>query len=182
MGLKISIDSASMFNKALEMIEARHLFDLSPEQIEVIVHPQSVIHSMVGYSDGSVLAQLGAPDMRTAIGYALSFPRRSHLPVERLDFAKLSRLDFEAPDEERFPAIRLARLAMTRGKVQGAVLNAAKEIALEAFIAGRLGFLSMAKVAEDVMDRLAHLPEATSMDDVYAADEEARRLAAGLLN
>ncbi|PZM09532.1 1-deoxy-D-xylulose-5-phosphate reductoisomerase [Rhizobium tubonense] len=182
MGLKISIDSASMFNKALEMIEARHLFDLKPEQIEVVVHPQSVIHSMVGYSDGSVLAQLGAPDMRTAIGYALTFPRRSHLPVERLDFAKLSRLDFEAPDEERFPALRLARIAMTRGGVQGAVLNAAKEVALEAFIEGRLGFLTMAKVAGEIMDRLAHLPAAGSMDDVFAADEEARRLAAGLLN
>jgi 1-deoxy-D-xylulose-5-phosphate reductoisomerase len=182
MGLKISIDSASMFNKALEMIEARHLFDLRPEQIEVIVHPQSVIHSMVGYTDGSVLAQLGAPDMRTAIGFALAFPRRSHLPVERLDFAKLSRLDFEAPDEERFPALRLARLAMTRGGVQGAVLNGAKEIALEAFIDGRIGFLTMAEITGKVMDRLSHLSDAEDMDDVFAADEEARRMAAGLLN
>jgi 1-deoxy-D-xylulose-5-phosphate reductoisomerase len=182
MGLKISIDSASMFNKALEMIEARHLFDLEPEQIEVVVHPQSVVHSMVGYSDGSVLAQLGTPDMRTAIGYALTFPRRSHLPVERLDFAKLSRLDFEAPDEERFPALRLARIAMTRGGVQGAVLNAAKEVALEAFIDGRLGFLTMARVAGEIMDRLEHLPPAGNMDDVFAADDEARRMAAGLVN
>ncbi|WFS00423.1 1-deoxy-D-xylulose-5-phosphate reductoisomerase [Rhizobium tumorigenes] len=182
MGLKISIDSASMFNKALEMIEARHLFGLTPDQIEVVVHPQSVVHSMVGYSDGSVLAQLGAPDMRTAIGYALSYPRRAHLPVERLDFTKLARLDFETPDDVRFPAIRLARLAMIRGGVQGAVLNGAKEIALDAFIAGRTGFLTMAKVAEDVMDRLAHLPPASSMVDVFAADEEARRLATGLLN
>ncbi|WFR94937.1 1-deoxy-D-xylulose-5-phosphate reductoisomerase [Rhizobium tumorigenes] len=182
MGLKISIDSASMFNKALEMIEARHLFGLTPDQIEVVVHPQSVVHSMVGYSDGSVLAQLGAPDMRTAIGYALSYPRRAHLPVERLDFTKLARLDFETPDDVRFPAIRLARLAMTRGGVQGAVLNGAKEIALDAFIAGRTGFLTMAKVAEEVMDRLAYLPAASSMDDVFAADEEARRLATGLLN
>lgn len=123
MGLKISIDSASMFNKALEMIEAKHLFGLTPEQVEVIVHPQSIIHSMVGYTDGSVLAQLGCPDMRTAIGYALQYPKRASLAVERLDFAKLSRLDFEAPDETRFPALRLARLAMTRGGVQGAVLN-----------------------------------------------------------
>jgi 1-deoxy-D-xylulose-5-phosphate reductoisomerase len=182
MGLKISIDSASMFNKALEMIEARHLFDLRPEQIEVIVHPQSVVHSMVGYTDGSVLAQLGAPDMRTAIGFALAFPRRSHLPVERLDFAKLSRLDFEAPDEERFPALRLARVAMTRGGVQGAVLNAAKEVALEAFIAGRVGFLTMAEVTNQVMDRLSHLPDAADMDDVFAADEEARRMAVRLIN
>jgi 1-deoxy-D-xylulose-5-phosphate reductoisomerase len=182
MGLKISIDSASMFNKALEMIEARHLFDLEPHQIEVIVHPQSVVHSMVGYTDGSVLAQLGAPDMRTAIGYALTYPRRSNLPVERLDFAKLSRLDFEAPDEERFPALKLARIAMTRGGVQGAVLNAAKEVALDAFIEGRLGFLTMAKVTGEIMNRLEHLPAADSMDDVFAADEEARRLAAGLIN
>lgn len=178
MGLKISIDSASMFNKALEMIEARHLFGLAPEQIEVIVHPQSVIHSMVGYTDGSVLAQLGAPDMRTAIGYALSYPLRPTLPVERLDFAKLARLDFEAPDEVRFPALRLARLAMIRGGVQGAVLNGAKEVALEAFIAGRLSFLEMARVTETVMDQLIHLPPATAMDEVFAADREARRRAA----
>ncbi|WP_111564873.1 1-deoxy-D-xylulose-5-phosphate reductoisomerase [Rhizobium sp.] len=181
MGLKISIDSASMFNKALEMIEAKHLFGLTPEQIEVIVHPQSVIHSMVGYTDGSVLAQLGAPDMRTAIGYALAHPRRPNLPIERLDFAKLARLDFEAPDETRFPALRLARLAMTRGGVQGAVLNAAKEVALEAFIAGRLSFLAMADVTETVMDQLAHLPEAATMDDVFAVDKEARQRAAVLV-
>lgn len=177
MGLKISIDSASMFNKALEMIEAKHLFDLTADQIEVIVHPQSIIHSMVGYTDGSVLAQLGCPDMRHAIGYALEFPRRGHLPVERLDFAKLSRLDFEAPDEMRFPALRLARLAMTRGGVQGAVLNGAKETALEAFIAGNLGFLAMAEITEAVMEELAHLPPAASMDDVFEADREARKAA-----
>ncbi len=177
MGLKISIDSASMFNKALEMIEAKHLFDLEPDQVEVIVHPQSVIHSMVGYTDGSVLAQLGCPDMRTAIGYALQYPQRASLAVERLDFAKLSRLDFEAPDEIRFPALRLARLAMTRGGVQGAVLNGAKEVALEAFIDGRTGFLTMAEITEKVMTELSNLPPASSMDDVFAADAEARRLA-----
>jgi 1-deoxy-D-xylulose-5-phosphate reductoisomerase len=182
MGLKISIDSASLFNKALEMIEAKHLFDLAPDQIEVIVHPQSVIHSMVGYTDGSVLAQLGTPDMRTAIGYALSYPRRPNLPIERLDFAKLARLDFEAPDEKRFPALRLAKLAMTRGGVQGAVLNGAKEVALEAFIAGKLSFLAMAQITEAVMDRLAGMPSATSMDDVFAADKEARQRAAGLID
>ncbi|RDL49862.1 1-deoxy-D-xylulose 5-phosphate reductoisomerase [Ensifer sp. M14] len=181
MGLKISIDSASMFNKALEMIEAKHLFGLKPEQIEVIVHPQSVIHSMVGYTDGSVLAQLGCPDMRTAIGYALSYPSRCDLPIERLDFAKLSRLDFEAPDEIRFPAIRLARRAMEEGGVQGAVLNGAKETALEAFIAGEIGFLAMAEIVETVMDKLSDLPAAVTMDDVFAADEKARQLAAGLL-
>ncbi|WP_319517552.1 1-deoxy-D-xylulose-5-phosphate reductoisomerase [uncultured Martelella sp.] len=181
MGLKISIDSASMFNKALEMIEAMHLFALRPDQVEVIVHPQSIIHSMVGYADGSVLAQLGTPDMRTAIGYALAYPGRPALSVERLDFAKLSRLDFEAPDEMRFPALRLARVAMDRGRLQGAVLNGAKEVALEAFIAGRCGFLEMAEITEKVMDDLSHLPAATGIDDIFAADQEARRQAAMLV-
>nr|CAD6432278.1 1-deoxy-D-xylulose-5-phosphate reductoisomerase [Rhizobium sp. Q54] len=181
MGLKISIGSASMFNKALEMIEAKHLFDLKPEQIEVIVHPQSIIHSMVGYADGSVLAQLGSPDMRTAIGYALTYPDRPRLNVERLDFAKLARLDFEAPDEVRFPALRLARTALARGGVQGAVMNAAEEIAFDAFCAGRIGFLAMADVAEEVMEAMASHPAATAIEDVFEADAEARRRAAGII-
>ena len=181
MGLKISIDSASMFNKALEMIEARHLFGLRPEQIEVIVHPQSIIHSMVGYSDGSVLAQLGAPDMRHAIGYAISHPRRANLPVERLDFARLARLDFTAPDETRFPALALARTAMQRGGLQGAILNGAKEAALDAFIAGRTGFLDMADIVAETMDRLDDGREASSIEHVYAADLEARAVAESLL-
>lgn len=181
MGLKISIDSASMFNKALEMIEARHLFSMRPEQIEVIVHPQSIIHSMVGYSDGSVLAQLGSPDMRHAIGYAISHPRRASLPVERLDFASLARLDFIAPDETRFPALALARTAMQRGGLQGAILNGAKEAALEAFIAGQTGFLEMADIVETVMDRLDDGRQAQSIEDVYAADQDARALATTLL-
>lgn len=178
MGLKISIDSASMFNKALEMIEARHLFDMPPEAIEVIVHPQSVVHSLVGYSDGSVLAQLGTPDMRTAIGYALAYPSRVALPVKRLDLAALARLDFEAPDERRFPALALARTAMARGGLQGAVLNGAKETALEAFIAGRIGFLAMAEIVGKVMDRMAGGGTAGAIEDVYEADREARRRAA----
>jgi 1-deoxy-D-xylulose-5-phosphate reductoisomerase len=177
MGLKISVGSASMFNKALEMIEAKHLFGVTPEQIEVIVHPQSVIHSMVGYSDGSVLAQLGCPDMRTAIGYALTYPDRPKLDVERLDFAKLARLDFEAPDEARFPALRLARTAMARGGVQGAVMNAAEEIAFHAFCDGRIGFLNMADIAEQVMEDMTGYGTAITMDDVFAADAEARRRA-----
>ncbi|TCV70920.1 1-deoxy-D-xylulose 5-phosphate reductoisomerase [Neorhizobium sp. R1-B] len=181
MGLKISIGSASMFNKALEMIEAKHLFNLRPDQIEVIVHPQSVIHSMVGYTDGSVLAQLGCPDMRTAIGYALTYPDRPKLDVERLDFAKLARLDFEAPDEVRFPALRLARTALQRGGVQGAVLNAAEEIAFHAFCAGRIGFLSMADVAEKVMEVMQGHGAARSMDEVFAADDEARRRASEII-
>lgn len=177
MGVKISIDSAALFNKALEMIEAKHLFDLDPDEIEVMVHPQSVIHSMVGYADGSVLAQLGSPDMRTAIGYALAWPRRGHVPVERLDFAKLARLDFEAPDETRFPALRLAREAMAAGGVAGAVLNGAKEVALEAFIAGRTGFLDMARIVEATMEAVGSNGDAGSIDAVYAADAEARRYA-----
>ncbi|MFT2213856.1 1-deoxy-D-xylulose-5-phosphate reductoisomerase [Rhizobium giardinii] len=178
MGLKISIGSASMFNKALEMIEAKHLFDVAPSQIEVVVHPQSIIHSMVGYTDGSVIAQLGCPDMRTAIGYALTYPMRTKLNVDRLDFAKLARLDFEAPDEIRFPALRLARTAMERGGLQGAVMNAAEEVAFEAFVSGRIGFLDMADIAEAVMDRMTAVAPAVSMDDVFAADSEARARAA----
>jgi len=181
MGLKISIGSASMFNKALEMIEAKHLFNVRPEQIEVIVHPQSIIHSMVGYTDGSVLAQLGCPDMRTAIGYALTYPLRSTLDVDRLDFARLARLDFEAPDEERFPALRLARLALERDGLQGAIMNAAEETAFHAFVAGRIGFLDMAEVVETVMDRMVDVAAATVIDDVFAADAEARIRAAEVI-
>lgn len=181
MGLKISIGSASMFNKALEMIEAKHLFDLKPDQIEVIVHPQSVIHSMVGYTDGSVLAQLGCPDMRTAIGYALTYPNRPKLNVERLDFAKLARLDFEAPDEVRFPALRLARTALERGGIQGAAMNAAEETSFHAFCAGRIGFLNMADITEQVMDSMANYGAATTMDEVFAADAEARRRAGEII-
>ena len=180
MGARISIDSASMFNKALEMIEARHLFAVAPEQIEVIVHPQSVIHSMVGYADGSILAHLGPADMRVAIGHALAWPDRRGLEVERLDFARLSRLDFEAPDEARFPALALARGAMRRGGVAGCVMNAAREVALDAFIAGRIGFLCMADLVESVMDRLDALPPATDLEDIFAADAEARRTARAL--
>lgn len=181
MGLKISIDSASMFNKALEMIEARHLFGMRPEQIEVIVHPQSIIHSMVGYTDGSVLAQLGAPDMRHAIGYAIAHPRRTSLPVERLDFAKLAKLEFYAPDETRFPALGLARIAMQRGGLQGAVLNGAKEIALEAFIAGQLGFLEMADIVAATMDKLDDGRVARTIEDVFETDRDARGVAALLI-
>ncbi len=181
MGFKISIGSASMFNKALEMIEAKHLFNVRPDQIEVVVHPQSVIHSMVGYTDGSVLAQLGCPDMRTAIGYALTYPARTKLSVDRLDFAKLARLDFEAPDEIRFPALRLARTALERGGLQGAIMNAAEEIAFHAFVDGRIGFLEMADIAEAVMDEMIATGSADTMDAVFAADAEARRRAAALV-
>lgn len=177
MGLKISIGSATMFNKALEMIEAQHLFSVAPDAVEVVVHPQSIIHSMVGYRDGSVLAQMGTPDMRTAIGYAMAWPRRIPLDVERLDFTKLSRLDFEPPDERRFPALRLARLAMKRGGLHGAILNAAEETACNAFIDGRTAFLDMARITEKVMEEMAEAGSARDMEDVFAADAEARRRA-----
>ena len=181
MGLKVSIGSASMFNKGLEMNEAKYLFDLRPDQVEVIVHPQSIIHSMVGYTDGSYIAQLGSPDMRTAISYALTYPQRGNLSVERLDFAKLARLDFEAPDEARFPAIRLARTALERGGLQGAALNAAEETAFHAFVAGNIGFLDMAEIVETVMDRLHDGRSAATIEDVFAADDEARRHARELI-
>ncbi len=180
MGAKISVDSASMFNKALEMIEARWLFDAAPEQIEVIVHPQSIIHSMVGYADGTVLAQLGPPDMRGAIAYALSWPDRATLPLQRLDFAALGRLEFRAPDETRFPALRLARAALEAGGSAGCVLNAAKETALEAFLAGEVGFLDMAHVVEEAMARLSPYIEATTLEAVLELDASARAVAASL--
>jgi len=181
MGARISIDSASMFNKALEMIEARHLFGVDPARIEVIVHPQSVIHSMVGFADGSILAHLGPADMRVAIGHALAWPERRALDVERLDFAALARLDFEPPDPDRFPALGLARAAMARGGVAGCVLNGAREVALDAFIAGRIGFLAMADLVESAMQRLDGWPAATDLDDIFAADREARRVGLDLV-
>jgi 1-deoxy-D-xylulose-5-phosphate reductoisomerase len=175
MGRKISIDSATLFNKALEMIEADRLFGAPGRSLEVVIHPQSVIHSMVGYSDGSILAQLGAPDMRTAIGYALGWPARPSLPVQRLDFAKVGRLDFEAPDEARFPALRLARQAIASGGLAGAVLNGAKEAALDAFIDRRIGLLDIAAMVERVMEKLG-APEAASIGAVFDADTRARAL------
>jgi len=180
MGKKISIDSATLFNKALEMIEADRLFGAPGRSLEVVIHPQSVIHSMVGYSDGSILAQLGAPDMRTAIGYALGWPQRPSLPVQRLDFAKVARLDFEAPDEVRFPALRLAREAIAAGDLAGAVLNGAKEVALEAFIDGRIGLLDIAATVEKVMQRMG-APAATEIGAVFDADTRARALATELV-
>ncbi len=181
MGQRISIDSASMFNKALEMIEAWHLFQVTPDTIEVIVHPQSIIHSMVGFADGSILAHLGPADMRVAIGHTLAWPERRNLPVERLDFARLARLDFEAPDPERFPSLGLARRAMERGGVAGCVLNASREVALDAFIAGQIGFLDMARLVEAAMESLDDLPPATDLTDIFAVDAEARRVGRALL-
>ncbi|MEZ5755246.1 MAG: 1-deoxy-D-xylulose-5-phosphate reductoisomerase [Paracoccaceae bacterium] len=182
MGNRISIDSASMFNKALELIETREFFGFDPGMIEVLVHPQSIVHALVGFRDGGVMAHLGPADMRHAIGYALHWPARGDVPVERLDLAKLARLSFEAPDEARFPALRLAREVMAlRGKA-GAAFNAAKEIALDHFMAGEIGFLDMAAVVEATLERLSGevalgIP-AADLDEVLAMDHLARIRAA----
>ncbi|GAB2178926.1 1-deoxy-D-xylulose-5-phosphate reductoisomerase [Dongia sp. agr-C8] len=176
MGAKISVDSASMMNKGLELIEAHHLFRLPEQQIEILVHPQSVIHSMVAYSDGSVLAQLGTPDMRTPIAYALGWPNRIAAPSARLDFAKVAQLTFEAPDPVRFPALRIAREALQAGGTAPAILNAANEVAVAAFLAGRIGFMDIAALSESVLEALPQ-SDLGSIDDVIAADAEARRLA-----
>jgi len=174
MGAGISLDSATMFNKGLELIEADQLFPVAGHAIEILVHPQSIIHSMVGYRDGSVLAQLGTPDMRTPIAYALGWPRRVPSPVERLDFVALSRLDFEAPDETRFPALRIAREAMEAGGLAPCAMNAAKEVAAAAFLQRRIAFLDIAAVVETVLERFDHGNAASSLDDVIAADRLAR--------
>ncbi len=180
MGAKISVDSASMMNKGLELIEAAHIFPIAHEQIEILVHPQSVIHSMVEYVDGSVLAQLGTPDMRTPIASTLAWPDRTPSPSEKLDFAKVAQLNFEAPDLERFPALRLAREAIEKGGVFPATLNAANEVAVAAFLNGGLKFLDIAGVTEHVLD-LVGRPNGpatlTSLEEAMDADATARRLA-----
>jgi 1-deoxy-D-xylulose-5-phosphate reductoisomerase len=176
MGAKISVDSASMMNKGLELIEAHHLFRMPEAQIDILVHPQSVIHSMVAYSDGSVLAQLGTPDMRTPIAYALGWPKRIGAPSARLDFAKVAQLTFEAPDPARFPALRIAREALKAGGTAPAILNAANEVAVAHFLAGRIGFMDIPALAEAVLESL---PSAglSSIEDVIETDAEARRVA-----
>ena len=178
MGQRITVDSATMFNKALEVIETREFFGVSPDQIEVIIHPESLIHSMVGFHDGAIMAHLGAPDMRHAIGYALNYPDRSPLPVARLDFAALGKLSFIAPDEARYPALRLAREVMATRGLSGAVFNAAKEIALDLFIDGRIGFLDMGHLVEDTLtmlsDELSLGNAALTLEDVQGADHLAR--------
>ncbi|MFT6163825.1 MAG: 1-deoxy-D-xylulose-5-phosphate reductoisomerase [Zhongshania aliphaticivorans] len=181
MGRKISVDSATMMNKGLELIEACWLFQTDPATIEIIVHPQSVIHSMVEYVDGSVLAQLGNPDMRTPIAHALAWPQRIHSGVSSLDIISQARLDFEAPDEERFPCLRLARDAAIRGGTAPAVLNAANEIAVAAFLDGKLAFVDIAQVIADVMAQ-TNIGEPQSLLDVQAADSAARVLAVDLIS
>lgn len=178
MGQRITIDSASMFNKALEVIETKELFGVTPEQVEVVVHPESMIHALVGFNDGAVMAHLGAPDMRHAIGFALNWPERKSLPVDRIDLAKIAKLRFEAPDERRFPALRLARDVMQMGGLSGAVFNAAKETALDGFIAGQVGFMDMAAIVEEVLTKMSsvrgHIDAAITLDNVYQIDQVAR--------
>ena len=180
MGAKISVDSATLMNKGLEMIEAYHLFPVKVSQIDVLVHPQSVVHSMVEYIDGSVLAQMGCPDMRTAISYALAWPERMETPVEQLDLAKIGQLTFEAPDPVRFPALRLAREALEEGGSAPTVLNAANEVAVHTFLDNRLKFLDICRVVEDTLEAIQNRP-VSSLEDVFQLDEESRRTAGDLL-
>ncbi len=181
MGAKISVDSATMMNKGLELIEAHHLFGLPEARIEILVHPQSVVHSMVAYSDGSVLAQMGQPDMRTPIAYTLAWPQRMATPVARLDLAAVGQLTFEAPDSERFPALRLARQALQAGGSAPTILNAANEVAVAGFLDRRLGFLGIAEVVERTLERIDAVPLG-GLDDVWRIDREARRTAASMFN
>jgi 1-deoxy-D-xylulose-5-phosphate reductoisomerase len=180
MGRKISVDSASMMNKGLEVIEAHWLFAAPPAMIQVVVHPQSVIHSLVEYSDGSVLAQLGNPDMRTPIAYALAYPERIAAGVEPLDLFKIARLDFDAPDFARFPCLQLAYDALAEGGTAPAILNAANEVAVAAFLARQLPFLGIPRLIAAVLAELPVGPEG-NLADVLAADAEARHLAGLML-
>jgi len=180
MGQKISVDSATLMNKGLEFIEACWLFAARPDQIEVVVHPQSVIHSMVCYADGSVLAQMGQPDMRTPIAHALAWPERIESGVPRLDFARLSALSFSAPDLQRFPCLRLAQEAMAAGGTHPAILNAANEVAVAAFLAGKLDFLGIPRVIEQVLREIP-VSDAEELATILAADQAARCCAQALI-
>jgi 1-deoxy-D-xylulose-5-phosphate reductoisomerase len=181
MGAKISVDSATMMNKGLELIEAFHLFPVPEERIEILVHPQSVVHSMVAYSDGSVLAQMGEPDMRTPIAYALGWPKRMAAPARRLDLAKIKTLTFEAPDPQRFPALELARDALQTGGAAPTILNAANEIAVQGFLAREIGFLDIARIVEQTLTTApnGHLE---NLGDVFEADAAARQIARQLMS
>ncbi len=184
MGAKVTIDSATLMNKGLELIEAHHLFALAADKLEVLIHPQSIIHCLVYLSDGSVLAQMSCPDMRTPIAYSLAWPERMHVPNGRVDLAALGALTFEAPDPARFPALRIAREVLEAGGSAGTVLNAANEVAVEAFLGKRIGFLGIARLVETTLaanpDLIAHIP--ASVEDVLAIDEAARATAKALLS
>jgi 1-deoxy-D-xylulose-5-phosphate reductoisomerase len=184
MGAKVTIDSATLMNKGLELIEAHHLFALAPDKLDVLVHPQSIVHCLVYLSDGSVIAQMSCPDMRTPIAYSLAWPERMHVPNGRVDLARLGALTFEAPDVTRFPALRLAREVLEAGGSAGTVLNAANEIAVEAFLARRIGFLAIAALVEATLaaspDLIASAP--ITVEGVLAVDSEARATARSLLS
>ena len=180
MGAKISVDSATMMNKGLEIIEAHHLFAVPEAAIEVLVHPQSIVHSLVAFSDGSMLAQLGEPDMRIPIASTLGWPARLSTGAPELDLCSRSGLEFEPPDLERFPALRLARLALRRGGSATTVLNAANEAAVAAFLAGRIGFLGIARTVGRVLERAADVA-CDDLDSILAYDAEARRVTVEML-
>jgi 1-deoxy-D-xylulose-5-phosphate reductoisomerase len=180
MGAKISVDCATLMNKGLELIEAYHLFPLEADRFDVVIHPQSVVHSLVEYIDGSVLAQLGSPDMRIPIAYALAYPQRMETPCERLDLVKIGSLDFEEPDLERFPALALAKAALREGGAKPAILNAANEVAVASFLDRRLAFLDIARIARDTLDSYDPPPPA-SLDEVLEVDGEARRRALDII-
>jgi 1-deoxy-D-xylulose-5-phosphate reductoisomerase len=183
MGRKISVDSATMMNKGLELIEAAYLFDLAPEKLDVLVHPQSIVHSLVHYVDGSVLAQMASPDMRVPISYALAWPDRAATPAPRLDLAMVQTLSFEAPDVERFPALGLCRAALASGAVVTTTLSAANEVAVAAFLAGRIGFLDICRIVEEAVSAVdgpaggSSVKSPSSLDEVIAVDRAARVLA-----
>ncbi|MEP3346028.1 MAG: 1-deoxy-D-xylulose-5-phosphate reductoisomerase [Litoreibacter sp.] len=185
MGQRITIDSASMFNKAMELIETKEFFGFSPEQIETIVHPESLIHALVGFNDGALMAHIGPHDMRHAIGYALNWPDRSHLPVERLDLAKIASLNFQHADETRYPALRIAKEVMDNGGLSGAAFNAAKEAALDAFLASEIGFLDMAQLVDEVLSALEGENslgcDIVTLDKVLETDHLARKTARELV-
>nr|HMS45438.1 1-deoxy-D-xylulose-5-phosphate reductoisomerase [Alphaproteobacteria bacterium] len=173
MGAKISVDSASMMNKGLELIEAHHLFGMPEQQIDIVVHPQSIIHSLVSYVDGSVLAQLGSPDMRTPIAYALSWPTRLSTPVKRLNLIEVSSMTFEAPDLKRFPCLSLARQVTRIGEGASTALNAANEVAVQYFLARKIGFLSIPVIIEKTLDQMSNL-NVKNFDDIFDIDRIAR--------
>jgi 1-deoxy-D-xylulose-5-phosphate reductoisomerase len=185
MGAKISVDSATMANKGLEMIEAAYLFDMPSDRIDVVVHPESIVHSLVDYVDGSTLAQMGPPDMKTPIAYALAWPDRMAWNAPRLDLAALGRLTFEAPDEDRFPALKLARQALQAGGVAPIVFNAANEVAALAFLDRRLGFLNIAAVVADTLSRVTasgvDSGSDSACDAALAVDAQARRMAESII-
>jgi 1-deoxy-D-xylulose-5-phosphate reductoisomerase len=181
MGAKITIDSATLMNKGLELIEAHHLFSMPPERLDVVVHPQSVVHALVTFTDGSVVAGMSVPDMRIPIAHCLGWPDRIAWRAPRLDLAAVGNLGFEPPDVQRFPALGIARSALEAGGAAPTVLNAANEVAVEAFLTRRMGFLGIPSLVEQTLEQMSGIPEPTTVNEAVAVDHNARRIAAGLL-